>query len=277
MRESSRRPVRSLRAALALAEASLAAEPAGLLTDFDGTLSPIVEEPSRARLADGAAAALTALAGQLAVAAVVTGRAALDARRLTAVPDLLIAGNHGTEWLEPRSVEPRADGDVEVLRAAIDEILARLPRLEGVLLEHKGVSASLHYRGSPHPERTRAAILAALGGDATGRLELGEGRRIVEIRPKGIGDKGSATRRIVERYGLRGVVVMGDDVTDLDMFGAMAELRAAGRLAGTAIAVGGADAEVPAQIVAAADAVLETPEEAAAFLTALARRPPRAR
>ena len=277
MRESSRPPERSLHRALALAEATLAVEPAALLTDFDGTLSPIVEEPSRARLADGAQAALASLARRLAVVAIVTGREPLDARRLTAVPELLIVGNHGMEWLEPKASEPRADADASRIGTALDEVLARLPRLEGVLPEHKGVSASVHYRRSPDPDGARAAILEALGDVAPSGLELRDGRRIVEIRPVGLGDKGTATRKIVERYGLRGVVVMGDDLTDLDMFDAVAELRAAGRVAGTAIAVGGGAAEVPAEIAAAADAILEAPEEAAAFLSELARQSPPSR
>ena len=277
MRESSRRPGESLLAALAVAERALAASPAGLLTDFDGTLSPIVEEPSRARLADGAEAALAELARRLEVVAIVTGRAPLDARRLAVVPELLVAGNHGTEWLDPGASEPRTDADVGRTRTAVDRALDLVPPFEGVVVEHKGVSASVHYRGSPDPATSRAAILAALRDVPPDDIEIREGRRIVELRPVGVGDKGTATRRIVERYGLRGIVVMGDDLTDLDMFRAMAELRAAGRVVGAAIAVGGADAEVAGDVAAEADAVLETPEEAAAFLSELARRSPPAR
>ena len=99
--ESSRQTDGSLARALALATDALAAEPAGLLTDFDGTLAPIVHDPFMAGLVDGADGALAALADRLAVVAIITGRMPLDAQRLVGVPELLIAGNHGTEWLEP--------------------------------------------------------------------------------------------------------------------------------------------------------------------------------
>ena len=95
---------------------------------------------------------------------------------------------------------------------------------------------------------------------------------IVELRPIGLGDKGSAAREIVERFGLRGVVVLGDDVTDLDMFRAIAEMRAAGRLHGLIIGVGGAEREVTSEVTAAADVVLSNPEQVAVLLERLATR-----
>ena len=94
---------------------------------------------------------------------------------------------------------------------------------------------------------------------------------IVEVRPVGLGDKGSATRAIVDRFGLRGVLVMGDDVTDLDMFRAVDELRGAGRLRGAIIGVGGAAGEVLPALAEACDVVLADPAEVAELLFALGR------
>jgi trehalose 6-phosphate phosphatase len=267
--ESSRAPGASLERALALARQALADGPAGLLTDFDGTLSPIVADPATARLADGAADALVALSRRLAVVAVVTGRAPMDARRMTGVSDLLVAGNHGTEWLEPGAEAPVESPGAERLRNAVRAVVGRVPDVAGVEVEDKGVSATVHYRAAADPERARAEIIAALGEPGPD-VELRPGRMSVEVRPIGLGDKGAATRAIIERFGLRGAVVMGDDLTDLDMFAAVEEARAAGRLRAAIIGVGGADAEVPREVVAAADAVLESPEAAARFLTALA-------
>jgi trehalose 6-phosphate phosphatase len=267
--ESSRRADEPLSRALELARPCLARSPAGLLTDVDGTLSPIVADPSRARLVDGAATALAALADRLAVVAIVTGRAPLDARAMTGLDALLIAGNHGAEWLDPGAAASRPSPDRARVRVLLEEALARVPVGDGVTVDDKGLSATIHYRNATDPAVARDAILAALGGEVPG-LELRSGRMSVELRPRGIGDKGSAARTIVERHGLRGVVVMGDDVTDLDMFGAVAELRAGGRLAGAIIGVGAGDAEVPAQVAEAADVLLADPVEAVALLVALA-------
>lgn len=269
MTESSRTPDAPLSRALALSRRALAAGPAGLLTDFDGTLSPIVGDPASARLVAGADGALAELADRLAVVAVVTGRSALDARGMTGVPGLLVAGNHGTEWLEPDATSPSAGAAHESARARIDEVLGRLRELPGVTTEHKGLSATVHYRGAPDPAATRARILHGLGDTDSSGVELRHGRMSVELRPSGLGDKGTAARAIVERFALRGAVVMGDDVTDLDMFRAIAELRDAGRLEGAIIGVGGGDQEVPAAVAEAADALLADPTEAAAFLAAL--------
>jgi trehalose 6-phosphate phosphatase len=267
--ESSPRTDAPLERALALSVAALGARPAGLLTDFDGTLSPIVADPTLARLVDGASGALTGLVERLAVVAIVTGRSPTDARRLVDVPGLLVAGNHGTEWLEPGADEPVPSPELARLRPIFDAVLDRVPRIDGVIVEHKGLSASVHYRNAADPEATRLALTRALG-TLPAEVEARHGRMIIDLRPVGLGDKGSATRTIIERHGLRGVVVLGDDVTDLDMFAAVAELRAGGRIRGAIIGVGGPDAEVHPSVADIADVVLPSVADAAVLLTRLA-------
>ena len=269
MAESSVSTDTPLARALDLARSALAHAPAGLLTDFDGTLSPIVADPRSARPADGATQALEALLPRLAVVAVVTGRAPLDARRMIGLPGVLVAGNHGTEWLEPGAETPvRSPGSVRV-RPLLAGVQDRVPGVDGITVEDKGSSATVHYRNAADPDGARAAVLRALGRMPDG-LELRPGRMSLELRPVGLGDKGAATRAIIDRHGLRGVVVMGDDITDLDMFAVVDELRAAGRLRGAIIGVGGADAEVPPSVVRAADIVLPRVDDAARFLQTLA-------
>jgi trehalose 6-phosphate phosphatase len=255
--------------ALALARAALTTAPAGLLSDLDGTLAPIVADPAAARPLPDAVAALTRLTGQLALVGVVTGRAAADARRLLGSDALLVIGNHGLEWLEPgeRDVPPRPDLDwaAEAVEAAVASL-----RLEpGVWVERKGYSATVHYREAADPAVAGERLVAALGDVTALRLTLRRGRMSVELRPAGVGDKGTAVERVITRYALRGLVVLGDDVTDLDMFRAAAEARAAERLNATILAVAGAG-EVPPSVAAAADAVLPDPAAAADLLSALA-------
>ena len=270
MPESSPRTDASLSRAHALADAALSETPAGLLTDFDGTLSPIVADPALARLVDGADGALARLAERLAVVAIVTGREPMQARALIGVPGVLVAGNHGLEWLEPGADVPAGAPGTDAVRGGLDSLVARVPPLPGVVVEHKGVSASVHYRAAPDPDAARSAIVDALRDvDGLG-LRVSHGRMVVEVRPIGLGDKGSAARAIVERFGLRGAVVMGDDITDLDMFTAVAELRAAGKLSAAIIGVGGSHHEVPPELAAVADVVLAEPADAAALLAILA-------
>ena len=270
MSESSRSTDEPLSRALALSRDALADAPAGLLTDFDGTLSPIVDDPMLSRLVEGADGALADLVDRLAVVAVVTGRAPADARRMTGVRGLLIAGNHGTEWLEADADEPVATPEASSVRERLERALSRLPELPGVVVERKGLSATVHYRGAPDPDRALPAILGAIGDVEADGLQPRHGRMSVELRPIGFGDKGSAVHAIVERYALRGVVVMGDDITDLDMFRAVAELRSAGSLRAAIIGVGGADQEVPPAVIEASDVLVADPAEAALLLARLA-------
>ena len=267
--ESSRPSEPALARALALARDALSVAPAGLLTDIDGTLSPIVSDPASARLAEGAAEALERLVDRLAVVAIITGRGPLDARRMTGVRGLLVAGTHGTEWLEPGDEAPSPSPEADRVRPLLRDVLERVPARPGVTVEDKGLSATVHYRRAPDPEAARAAVVAAIG-DLPAGLERRDGRMSLELRPVGVGDKGAAARSVIERYGLRGIVAMGDDVTDLDMFAAVADARAAGRVRGALIAVGGSDREVPAMVAEAADVVVPSVKGAAALLRGLA-------
>lgn len=269
MTESSRSPSTSFERALELARGALVEEPSGLLTDFDGTLSPVVGDPTLARLVDGADGALEALADRLAVVAIITGRSALDVRRMTGLRGVLIAGNHGVEWLAPDEAAPMPVAKSDEIEARLEEALAEVPRRDGVFVERKRLSATVHYRNAADPQGARAAIVRAVAARAVSPIEVREGRMSVELRPTGLGDKGAAAREIVVRHALRGAVVMGDDLTDLDMFGAVSELRDAGRLTAAVIGVGGSDREVPAEVTAAADVTLADPQEAAALLAAL--------
>jgi trehalose 6-phosphate phosphatase len=246
----------------------LQAEPAGFATDLDGTLSPIVPNPSAARPVPGAGEALEALASQLAVVAVVTGRAALDARRILggAGSDVLVIGNHGLEWLEPGADAPDFDEGLAELRSTLAEVVARIPASPGVEVEDKGLSATIHYRGAPDPDAARVELLTALQGVVSASFEIREGRRSIELRPAGRGDKGSAVRALVERFRLRGLVVAGDDATDLDMFAAARDLEAAG-LRTAVLGVSGGR-EVPAEVAGSVDVLLPDPD---AFVQLLGR------
>jgi trehalose 6-phosphate phosphatase len=257
--------------ALRLARAAMAATPAGLLSDFDGTLSPIVADPAAARMAERGVAALRALAARLEVTGIVTGRGAHDARATAGMPDLLVVGNHGLEWLEPGAREAAPAPGLEWISEALDGLMASARDALGdpaVTLDHKGLSGTIHYRMAADPDRARATLLAALAAAPHPGIEVREGRMSIELRPAGVGDKGTALRQLVRRHGLRGLIVLGDDVTDLDMFRAAAELRETDGLTAALLAVGGDD-EVPAAVMAAADATLPDPDAVVRLLEGL--------
>ena len=248
----------------------MAARPAGLVTDLDGTLAPIVPVPSQARPFQGATAVLRSLASRLPVVAVITGRAAADARSILgeAGDSVLVIGNHGLEWLEPGSSAPVVDEPLQSLRSVLDAVVARIAPMEGVMVEDKGLSATIHYRQASDPEGARLSLLARLGDLGDAGIELREGRRSFELRPVGRGDKGTALRAVVQRFGLRGLIVAGDDTSDLDMFQSARELRSEGVTSAIFGVSGGR--EVPHEVAAAADVLLPDPETFVQLLGRLA-------
>jgi trehalose 6-phosphate phosphatase len=256
---------------VAEARAVLAVAPCGLLTDLDGTLSPIAPTPELARVAPGARRALRALVGRLALVAVVTGRSAPNARRMLRVAGVTYVGNHGMEALVGRRrwTHPDAAHAAKAIAAVLAALPSRLRR-DDVRYEPKGLTASIHYRGSRDPDAARAAILAALDAlPEAASLRVTEGRQVVELRPPVDATKGTAAVCLLRRAGLRAALFLGDDRTDLDAMRALHAARARGV---RTLAVAVASAEAPPELLAQADGAVESVAAAVELLTALAAR-----
>lgn len=244
--------------------------PRGFLTDIDGTLSPISDTPDQARLYRGVRPLLLRCLDQFDVVAAISGRPALDARRLIGIPRMTYIGNHGMERLTPRARVPEIDPEARPYEAVIADTLhearARLGDQVGALLfENKGVTASIHYRLASDPTAARAAIRRALDPLARRRgLRITEGRMVIEIRPPVDRDKGTSVRALVERHALACALYLGDDRTDEDAFRALHQMRAEGVCLGIAVAV--SHAEAPASLLEAADITLTSIAEAPRFI-----------
>ena len=167
-----------------------------------------------------------------------------------------------------RGYVPEVDERLRPLRSALRALLANVPRGPGVEVDNKGLSATIHYRRAADPEEARVRLLAALGNLDGAGLEVREGRRSIELRPVGRGDKGTALSAVVRRFGLRGLLVAGDDATDLDMFTAARDLRSGG-LKSVVLGISGGR-EVPTAVAEAADATLPDPETFVGLLARLA-------
>ena len=238
-------------------QAVLDCPPVGLLLDIDGTISPIAATPEGANVPEPIRVLLGRLAARLPLVAAVSGRAATDAARMVDVAGMVYAGNHGLEMFRDGlsvplpEAAPFQDAIREVLRIAE----AELP-LPGLIFENKGLTASVHYRlaGDPAAAGPEAGTvlerLASMHG-----LRLTSGRMVWEIRPPLRADKGTAVRRLVEEYRLRGAIFCGDDRTDVDAFTILSDLRSA-RICET-LNVGVAAAETPREVQAGADVLVE--------------------
>jgi trehalose 6-phosphate phosphatase len=254
--------------------APLRSDPGGaaVLTDVDGTLAPIVERPEQAEVPAAAVAALRRLAARYRVVACISGRRAEEARRLVGLDEVSYAGNHGLEFLSPGEREPRLDPsahDAEARTAAFLEATGR-PELAAADLrvEDKGPIKALHWRGAADEALAEQRAREIAERAAAAGLAPRWGRKVLELRPPGAG-KDAAVAALLAGDGVRAAVYAGDDRTDLDAFRRLRELRAVGSLE-TAICVGVASAEGPAEIVEEADLSVAGSEGWLALLDSLA-------
>jgi len=226
--------------------------PFGLLCDVDGTLSPMAPTPAEAHVTPRNLNLIKALNGEILVA-VVSGRDLPDLCRMLATPSLVYVGLHGLAWLVGghEQLLPEAEPYRAHTQQASEE-LRGLRATAGVFVEVKTVGLAFHYRGAGDPAATRAAILQAISrSPAATRFQVHEGIRMVELRPPIVSNKGFAVRRLVERFDLRGLLYLGDDVTDVDAFREARRLREAGSVVAYGVAV--THAEAPPAAADAAD------------------------
>lgn len=250
-------------AALVAALAPLVVDPAAtvLLFDFDGTLSPIVDDPALAAPLPGVTELLDRLAARYRTVGAVSGRP-VDFLAAHLPPSVALSGLYGLEAVVGgRRVEhPTAPTWRDQVAGAVAD--ARRLGPADLLVEAKGLSATLHYRGRPE----LADVVRALAGDlADGHgLEARAAKMSVELHPRVDADKGHAVRDLAR--GASAVLYAGDDLGDLPAFGALAELRAAG-LATVGVAV--VAPELPEAVRAAADVLVDGPSGVLDLLRAL--------
>jgi trehalose 6-phosphate phosphatase len=244
--------------------------------DFDGVLSPIVDDPGQSRPYPGVVAALGRLAELIGSVSIITGRpveAVLhlgDLGELAALEHFSIFGLYGMqrwEWASRSVVSEPVPAGVAAARAELPELLEQLG-LRGVALEDKAMSVAVHTRRADEPQGAFEALRAPLR-ELAGRhgLALEPGRMVLELRPPGV-DKGHALETIVGGHGSRAVAYFGDDLGDLAAFDAVERLRETG-VAGLKVCSG--SDEVP-QLAARADLIVDGPPGVLEFVEGLNER-----
>lgn len=244
-----------------------------ILTDVDGTLAPIVERAEEAAVPERAREALAKLGERFGLVGCVSGRQALEARRLVGLDGIAYAGNHGLELLLPGDEAPRPDPSLAGREREAAEFLDGVDpgtlATDGLRREDKGPIQALHWRGAGDEATAEghAHEIAADAGQAG--LEPRWGRKVLELRPVGGGGKDAAVAALLAMDGVDRAAYAGDDRTDLDAFRRLSELRDAGELT-AAIRVGVVSAEAPAELRQESDLLVEGPEGWLAILEWLA-------
>ena len=253
----------------------VAAAPRALIAlDYDGTLAPIVEDPTQARIHPLGLDVIQRLAAATHTVAIITGRPVEQVLTLAGLrdiahhcPNLVVLGHYGNEaWtardqqvLSP-SPPPGIAGFMQDLPAVLDTV--------GVhpFVEHKGLAVALHTRTLDDPRAAYAQLVEPLTALAQRHgLVVEPGRLVLEARA-GDMDKGIALHRLCARLRPQAVVFVGDDRGDLPAFAELDAQRARGT---DVLKVCSGSPEEP-RLSAEADVVLDGPDGVIGFLTQLA-------
>lgn len=197
-----------------------------ILLDYDGTLVPIAETPDLAVPDEPLIALLSALVSRPNTAVhIVSGRPRADLQRWFGHLPVFLWAEHGIFCrLRDDVWESTSESNEDWMRDIAPILEEATSKTRGSLLERKEASLAWHYRVADPALAARAAqdlrlrLRKALNGKA---VEMLEGKKVIEVRPRGIG------KAVVARYLERAdsdppaVLALGDDHTDDDLFAAL--------------------------------------------------------
>ena len=192
-----------------------------LFLDFDGTLAPLQLRPEDVRLDDETRCTLLQLARSPHFQIwIVSGRRRADVRARVRVPGIRYLGLHGWEGRSGTVITEDARDAFTCAKSWLSCLMLDVP---GVRLEDKGITLAIHYRTVTEEgiHRARKFVEGVLV-PFSDSLQLIRGKRVWEIAPRALGDKGVAvqaelsttTRTVVPIY-------VGDDLTDESAFAAL--------------------------------------------------------
>ncbi|CAN6198264.1 unnamed protein product [Urochloa humidicola] len=199
-----------------------------MFMDYDGTLSPIVTDPDMAFMTAEMRAAVRDVAKHFPTA-IVTGRCVEKVCNFVGLSELYYAGSHGMDIKGPSSKDDQtvllqpAREFLPVINKAFRALEEKTRATPGARVEHNKFCLSVHFRcvdeksWSPLAEQVKAVLRDFP------ELKLTEGRKVLEIRPSIMWDKGKAVEFLLKSLGFDGrsdvlPVYIGDDRTDEDAF-----------------------------------------------------------
>ncbi|OEL36545.1 putative trehalose-phosphate phosphatase 3 [Dichanthelium oligosanthes] len=207
-----------------------------MFLDYDGTLSPIVEDPDRAVMSEEMRDAVRRVA-ELFPTAIVSGRCRDKVFNFVKLTELYYAGSHGMDIEGPANQSNKhvqANGGEAVHYQAGSEFLpvieemyrtltAKMESITGAMVEHNKYCLSVHFRCVQEEEWNAVEEEVRSVLKDYPNLKLTHGRKVLEIRPSIKWDKGKALEFLLKSLGYAGrsdvfPIYVGDDRTDEDAF-----------------------------------------------------------
>jgi trehalose 6-phosphate phosphatase len=199
-----------------------------LFLDFDGTISGIVVNPGDAKLDPEIRSILKTLCARWDFdVSIISGRALADVRERAGLSNVIYAGNHGLEIQSDtiRFREPQAEALRRELRCVLLQLKLALSDTDGVEIEDKALTLSVHFRRVSEHLRDWVRNVTHSTVSRSRSFSCREGKMVLEVRPQITWNKGHAVKWIAREVLPAGSVpiYIGDDVTDEDGFAAIPE------------------------------------------------------
>ena len=200
------------------------------LSDYDGTLTPIVSRPDEAILSAEVKEKLRVLAQKpIFSVGIISGRSLSEIKTMVGIEGIYYAGNHGLEIEGPglKFTNPAAELAQAEIKNLIKQFSAKLASTDGVIVEDKGLGLSIHYRLVRKSEVTRVIeIFHQITSPSLreGKIKVTSGKKVLEVRPPIDWHKGKAVEAIRRelkkalKYEQLLTIYLGDDTTDEDAF-----------------------------------------------------------
>ncbi|KAK8606989.1 hypothetical protein V6N13_052740 [Hibiscus sabdariffa] len=204
-----------------------------MFLDYDGTLSPIVEDPDRAFMSKKMRKTVRKLA-KCFPTAIVSGRCRDKVYKFVKLAELYYAGSHGMDIKGPeKRSKSNKDSESVLFQPAseflpmIDEVYKQLvdttKSTPGAKVENNKFCVSVHFRCVDEKKWSELAQQVRSVLKEYPKLRLTQGRKVLEIRPTIKWDKGKALEFLLESLGFANCtdvfpVYIGDDRTDEDAF-----------------------------------------------------------
>jgi trehalose 6-phosphate phosphatase len=200
------------------------------LSDFDGTLTPIMERPDIVVLSKATGNLLRSLATQdCFTVGIISGRSLTDLKARVNINGLIYVGNHGFEIEGPgiNYINPIIEKITPVYQAIRQILISSFSDFKGVFIEDKGITLSIHYRQVEEEKETLVKKLverATSSPASLGLFKVTTGKKVYEVLPAVDWDKGKAVRFLMKKFGKGGrnggllPIYLGDDMTDESVF-----------------------------------------------------------
>ncbi|MEN3006313.1 MAG: trehalose-phosphatase [Candidatus Methanosuratincola petrocarbonis] len=195
-----------------------------LFLDYDGTLTPIVQDPADAFLPERAKRLLNEAKRRFPVG-IISGRDLDDLMGRVGIEGIAYAGSHGLEIVfingERKQLVDELDKCLCELEAAEIELRRLTKSFRGAIVERKRFGVALHYRAVAADQISDLVKLFEEIASRHPYLKRSEGKRVVELSGTGA-DKGTAISEIMKHEGITDEthlpIFIGDDLTDEDGF-----------------------------------------------------------